>query len=92
MLRERRDILLILLSVLITAIGMTGITIVKNWTPITAIPYLVIIVALAFSIVMVVWGMRVTSEQEYKQQKEETKQLIKDAIKENEEEKEQGKS
>ncbi len=82
MMRERRDILLILLSVLITAIGMTGITIAKNWTVLTYIPYLVIIVALVFSIVIVVRGMRIISEQEGKRQKDETKQLIKNSVKE----------
>ncbi len=82
MMRERRDILLIVLSVLVTAIGTIVPAIVKNWTPITTIPYLVIIAALVFSIVVVVRGMRVISEQEDKRQKDETKQMIRGVVEE----------
>ena len=82
MMRERRDILLIVLSVLVTSIGTIVPAIVKNWTPITAIPYLVIVAALVFSIVVVVRGMQAISENESKRQRDETKQLIKDTIKE----------
>ena len=82
MMRERRDILLIVLSVLVTSIGTIVPAIVKNWTPITAIPYLVIVAALVFSIVVVVRGKQAISENESKRQRDETKQLIKDTIKE----------
>lgn len=80
MMRLRRDVLLIVLSVVLGAIGTIVPSIVKNWTPITAIPYLVIVAALVFAIWSVVRGLQIIDEKEDTRQKNETKQLIKDTV------------
>lgn len=81
MMRLRKDVLLILLSVILTAFGVTVPNIMKaNWTPITAIGYLLIISALIFAIWSVIQGIKVIYEKEDLQRKEETKQLIKDTV------------
>lgn len=82
MMRLRRDILLIVLSIVLASFGTIVPSMVKNWTPITAIPYLVIVGALVFAIWSVVKGIRVIDEREETRQKDETKQLIKDTVKE----------
>ena len=82
MMRLRRDILLIILAVVLAAFGTIVPSMIKNWTPITAIPYLVIVGALVFAIWSVVKGIRVIDEREETRQKDETKQLIKDTVKE----------
>lgn len=79
--RLRRDILLILLAVILAAFGTITPSIIKtNWTPITAISYLVIIAALVFAIWSLVKGLQIIYETEDTRQKEETKQLIKDTV------------
>lgn len=80
MMRLRRDILLMVLSVVLGAVGIVVPSMVKNWTLVTAVPYLVIVAALVFSIVIMVRGIQSLYEREDKQQKDETQQLIKDTV------------
>jgi hypothetical protein len=64
MARLRRDILLIILAVVLSGFGTIVPNTVKNWTPIIVIPYLLIIGALIFTMVIVVNGIQKIDKRE----------------------------
>jgi len=80
MMRLRRDILLMVLAIVLGSVGIVVPNMVNNWTPITAIPYLVIVVTLSFTMVILVKGIHTLYEREDTHQKEETTQLINDTV------------
>jgi hypothetical protein len=68
------------MTVALSGIGTVVPIVVKNWTPIIVIPYLVIVVALIITIVAVVRSIAVIDTKEDLRQKEETKQIITDTV------------
>lgn len=82
MMRLRRDILLIVLAIILAAFGTVLPTIGRDWTIVPTVSYFVILAVLIFAVVVVVRGIRTIDIKEDARQKNETKQLIKDTVKE----------
>jgi len=77
----RRDVLLIVLTVVLTAFTAIVPSIVRtNWSVVTITWYSIVIIALLFMIWTIVRGIQKIDEQEVLHQKEDTRQLIKDTV------------